>query len=171
MFLPYCFSPLMGGTQPSFVMAFHPNILSPTSHRTYNIHRDHDPRTPGRHTRKHTPVLLQSSSSEDEEDWRNFRAKLVMQYRNSNDNSGLGVDEMAASPSTSTTTSWAYESGQTIEKGSIILARNVDDDDEEDGDSDSGLTQQYFHKAIILVLGEWRIGTFLYMQDVNVRID
>jgi hypothetical protein len=78
-----------------------------------------------------------------EEDWRNFRAKLVMQYRND------GAKESEKEKSSSSSTSWAYESGDTIEKGSIILSRppTAESDDEE-----GGLIQQYFHKSIILVV-------------------
>jgi membrane-bound inhibitor of C-type lysozyme len=91
-----------------------------------------------------THSTLKSQSSENEEDWRNFRAKLVMQYRNADDTASTITNDgdfSAAKP-------WAYESGQAIEKGSIILWRSGKDA------SDTGLSQQYFHKAIILVLGE-----------------
>jgi hypothetical protein len=47
---------------------------------------------------------------------------------------------------------WAYESGNAIEKGSIILSRAPDTDGS--SDPESGLAQQFFHKSIILVLGE-----------------
>jgi len=62
------------------------------------------------------------------EDWRDFRAKLVLQ-------SELGPSG-----------GWAYESGYVIEKGSIILSRP-------EQDFSQGLNQQYFHKCVILVLG------------------
>lgn len=78
-----------------------------------------------------------------EEDWRNFRAKLVMQYRND------GVKESEKEKSSLSSTSWAYESGDTIEKGSIILSRPPTD---ESDDQEGGLIQQYFHKSIILVV-------------------
>lgn len=89
-------------------------------------------------------IRINSQVGDDtEEDWRNFRAKLVMQYRND------GVKELKKEKSSSSSTSWAYESGDTIEKGSIILSRppTAASDDEE-----GGLIQQYFHKSIILVV-------------------
>lgn len=89
-------------------------------------------------------IRINSQVGDDtEEDWRNFRAKLVMQYRND------GVNESEEEKSSLSSTSWAYESGDTIEKGSIILSRppTAESDDEE-----GGLIQQYFHKSIILVV-------------------
>ena len=114
------------------------------------------------------PSLLYLYGQVDEgvdDDWRNFRAKLVMQERKNNDN--RDQDELNTNTSTSTSTStstdstagistsnsWAYETdGQTIEKGSIILSRPLNEDD--DNNVEAGLSQQYFHKSIILVLGE-----------------
>lgn len=110
---------------PYFGTAFSPGIFSPV--------RNHYS------TKRRYETSLPSQSSENEEDWRNFRAKLVMQYRNSDD-------------TTSTLSSWAYESGMNIEKGSIILSRPLQDSVIEN--KDSGLAQQYFHKAIILVVGK-----------------
>lgn len=119
-----CF--LVIGTLSSFAMAFSPRIVSPIQN----------------YIKRHSPI--QSQSSENEEDWRNFRAKLVMQYRNLDD-----ITSTITNEDSSNTRPWAYESGQTIEKGSIILSRDSDGDS-----TDSGLAQQFFHKAIILVLGE-----------------
>lgn len=85
-----------------------------------------------------------------DDDWRNFRAKLVMQERNDN----RDQDDLNTSiAGISTSSSWAYETdAKTIEKGSIILSRPLPEDDE--NNVEAGLSQQYFHKSIILVLGE-----------------
>ena len=110
-----------------------------------------------------------------DQDWRAFRAKLVMQKDETpevssttstdvddNDLDGIGsvFDDPTTLPSTSSSSSsspslsslmnmendqWAYESGNVIEQGAVILG----------GVEQSygfGLRQQYFHKAAILVL-------------------
>jgi hypothetical protein len=56
-----------------------------------------------------------------DEDWRDFRAKLVMQFRDDEDGSSESKSSSSSS-SSSTGGRWAYESGDAIEKGSIILA-------------------------------------------------
>eukprot|EP00536_Pseudo-nitzschia_multiseries_P017146 jgi/Psemu1/223926/e_gw1.1400.7.1 len=76
----------------------------------------------------------------DDEDWRAFRAKLVMGEKNTNENG----DDLASSDSP-TSTSWAYDSGDVIEQGAVILGGI----EQEFG---FGLRQQYFHKTVILVL-------------------
>jgi len=115
--------------------------------------------------------------SESEDDWRTFRAKLVMGESTSSpsssssvggtisgddniiiDDSDLdGIGALFSSETTqSTTTStskftpldpsqWAYDSGKVIEQGAVILG-GVEQD------FGFGLRQQYFHKAVILVL-------------------
>lgn len=90
------------------------------------------------------------SNENDEEDWRNFRAKLVMQYRQ--EESGISSPNLDRDDNTSSSLNdaWAYESGDTIEKGSIVLSRHPEE--VQTKDPESGLTQQYFHKSIILVL-------------------
>jgi hypothetical protein len=93
--------------------------------------------------------LQRTQSNDNEEDWRNFRAKLVMQYRKQE--SGL-IPTRNNIDGTSANNAWAYESGYTIEKGSIVLSRHSDE--AEKNDPESGLAQQYFHKSIILVLGK-----------------
>lgn len=73
--------------------------------------------------------LAASSGGDDGESWRDFRAKLVAAER-----SDLDVD----------LDGWAYES-ELLERGSVILG----------GLEQSfgfGLRQQYFHKAVILLL-------------------
>lgn len=101
------------------------------------------------------------------QDWRAFRAKLVMQKdtpaptseagrqedgRPSGDLDGIGeiFDDQSA-PLTSSSTpmnssqKWAYDSGKVIEQGAVILG-SVEQS------YGFGLRQQYFHKAAILVL-------------------
>jgi putative AlgH/UPF0301 family transcriptional regulator len=103
-----------------------------------------------------------------DQDWRAFRAKLVMQkpekpasevIEDEGDLDGIGS---VFSTSTSTTeqeqvksssptltpldpSQWAYDSGNVIETGAVILG-GVEQD------YGFGLRQQYFHKAAILVL-------------------
>jgi putative AlgH/UPF0301 family transcriptional regulator len=103
------------------------------------------------HQRRGTITIKSSSrlhlDSEDlgEDDWRDFRAKLVMQYRGDNPSSAMQTKQGNSGKAGA----WAYESGKIIEKGSIILARPPCAMVET---ADSGLAQQYFHKSIILVL-------------------
>lgn len=112
-----------------------------------------------------------------DQDWRAFRAKLVMQKPEAaaaaEETSGIqdddgdldGIGSLFASSTISTTTTttkdspasssssftpldpsqWAYDSGNVIEKGAVILG-GVEQD------FGFGLRQQYFHKAAILVL-------------------
>jgi hypothetical protein len=101
-----------------------------------------------------------------DQDWRAFRAKLVMQKpelptaqaeQDEGDLDGIGSvfstststrEEQSSSSSTMTPldpSQWAYESGNVIEKGAVILG-GVEQD------YGFGLRQQYFHKAAILVL-------------------
>ena len=72
-------------------------------------------------------------------DWRDFRAKLVLQEQQQN--------TTAATPTTTTQpTSWAYESGDVIEKGSLIVSHPSQDF------ACGGLRQQYFYKSVVLVV-------------------
>jgi hypothetical protein len=115
--------------------------------------------------------VLYSSEEDDEEDddeeidlsdqdWRAFRAKLVMQkpekteaetVEDEGDLDGIGsVFTSTSSEEVATLTpldpsQWAYESGNVIEQGAVILG-GVEQD------YGFGLRQQYFHKAAILVL-------------------
>lgn len=72
----------------------------------------------------------------DIDDWRAFRAQLVA--GNKDDGSGENIK-------TSSSSSYAYDSGNMIEKGSIILAKVEPDF------CYFGLNQQYFHKSVMLV--------------------
>ncbi|KAG7363251.1 ACR COG1678 domain containing protein [Nitzschia inconspicua] len=89
-------------------------------------------------------------------DWRDVRAKLVMQYRHDQQESGT---KNAAATTTRTissytsdksntaaTVSWAYEAGDVIETGSLIVSHPCQDF------ACGGLRQQYFYKSVILVV-------------------
>ena len=114
-----------------------------------------------------------TSSSSRETDWRSFRAQLVMQEKkeqeintgttsssSTTEDDNLDLDGIGSLFGTTTNTnntnhhplapnssfsSWAYESGKLIEQGAIILG-GVEQD------FGFALRQQYFHKAVILVL-------------------
>ena len=107
----------------------------------------------------------ESSNDEDDEDWRAFRAKLVMSESTSEDVTKEGVVEKAQeeddldgfgalfsetsvsgfTPLDPDQYQWAYDSGKVIEKGAVILG-GVEQN------FGFGLRQQYFHKSVILVL-------------------
>jgi putative transcriptional regulator len=110
------------------------------------------------------------------DDWRDVRAKLVMQYRKKEDNEDEEEDVVMGSISTeknemknSTTTTttqkggttlsstttqstisqsncWAYDSRDVIETGSLIVSHPSQDF------TCSGLRQQYFYKCVVLVV-------------------
>ena len=80
-------------------------------------------------------------------DWRDFRARLVLRERGS-DSQQRDVnndDDDNNNNNNSTQPHWAYDAGQVIEAGSIILSSI-------DQDFGYGISQQYFHKSVILVL-------------------
>jgi hypothetical protein len=109
------------------------------------------------------------ADADEDGDWRAFRAKLVMSEGgavpiedgggsvtdDANDDDmdldGFGAlysEESVAAGSYLTPLSpsqWAYDSGKVIERGAVILG-GVEQD------FGFGLRQQYFHKAVILVL-------------------
>lgn len=95
-----------------------------------------------------------SEVGEDDEDWREFRAKLVMSHREKEsegpaesipaDNSTTATRARNQSKTEESSLHWAYESGDAIEVGSIILACP-------EQDFGHGLRQQYFHKCLVLV--------------------
>ena len=95
-----------------------------------------------------------SEGGEDDEDWRDFRAKLIMSHRKESeglaesipsDNSTTAARTRNHSkPEVESSHHWAYESGDAIEVGSIILACP-------EQDFGYGLRQQYFHKCLVLV--------------------
>eukprot|EP00591_Stephanopyxis_turris_P004031 CAMPEP_0195509260 /NCGR_PEP_ID=MMETSP0794_2-20130614/2243_1 /TAXON_ID=515487 /ORGANISM="Stephanopyxis turris, Strain CCMP 815" /LENGTH=650 /DNA_ID=CAMNT_0040636429 /DNA_START=89 /DNA_END=2041 /DNA_ORIENTATION=- len=95
------------------------------------------------------------------EDWRDFRAKLVMK----GDNNAISDDDNNSS--SNKTLWWAYDAGYLIEKGSILLSRV---------ESTLGchdLRQPYFHKCVVLILdhdeGEFTKGIVLN-RPLNVDV-
>eukprot|EP00536_Pseudo-nitzschia_multiseries_P003839 jgi/Psemu1/8665/gm1.8665_g len=123
-----------------------------------------------------------SSSNDATEDWRDIRAKLVMQYDMGENTvadataaaaaaaaSKEGTNATATTTTTTTTTStattktpssakttkannrWAYDAGDLIEVGSLIVSHPSQDW--------RGLQKQHFHKCIILVIEHSREGT------------
>jgi putative AlgH/UPF0301 family transcriptional regulator len=108
---------------------------------------------------KNDPELPMDGDKERTLDWRDVRAKLVMQYRNDQQNSEESILQHAASsttPLSSTTNTnttilvgnngWAYESGDVIETGSLIVSHPSQDF------AYGGLRQQYFYKSVVLVV-------------------
>jgi putative AlgH/UPF0301 family transcriptional regulator len=112
---------------------------------------------------------------DDEDDWRAFRARLVLMMQQQNetehdqqqqsplsflDNDSLTMTTMAATMATSTTTTtsalsssassspllWTYDAGSLVEQGSILLSRI------EPTWSCSDLDQPYLGKCVILIL-------------------
>eukprot|EP00579_Thalassiosira_antarctica_P013383 CAMPEP_0201944604 /NCGR_PEP_ID=MMETSP0903-20130614/53442_1 /ASSEMBLY_ACC=CAM_ASM_000552 /TAXON_ID=420261 /ORGANISM="Thalassiosira antarctica, Strain CCMP982" /LENGTH=182 /DNA_ID=CAMNT_0048487645 /DNA_START=67 /DNA_END=612 /DNA_ORIENTATION=- len=160
------------------VTAFSNNVrVDPSAHKACRGMMNQS----GRHRHLPTPPPTQSHrfakskndddeeiDPDDEEDWRAFRAKLVMSEDPSSspqssagventedtivDDSDLdGIGSLFSDGSSSTAftpldpSQWAYDSGKVIEKGAVILG-GVEQD------FGFGLRQQYFHKAVILVL-------------------
>jgi len=90
-------------------------------------------------SQSHSTRLKMADSSDTEEDWRDFRARLVAQEQKTTDKTTI------SSPAIVTDSTWAYELGSVIEEGCVILSRH-------EHDFCYGLKQQYFHKSIMLVL-------------------
>jgi len=91
------------------------------------------------------------------EDWRDVRAKLVMQYSQGEDittkksNSTIVITTQSTSAITSKC--WAYDSKGAIEVGSLIISHPSQDS------ACGGLRQQHFHKCIVLVIDHSHEGT------------
>ena len=90
-------------------------------------------------------IRLQAAedSKDDVDDWRKFRANLVLQDLIEENGDSIENNKDAAKTSSK---SWAYEAGTLIEKGSIILSRV------ESSLGCHDLRQPYFHKCAVLVL-------------------
>lgn len=109
-------------------------------------------------------LFLSNRKGEDpnEQDWRDVRAKLVMQY-DKGENDIAAATSRKGSNSTSKTSSatptadtnhrhrWAYDSGDVIEVSSLVVSRPSQDW--------GGLKKQHFHKCIILIIEHNREGT------------
>jgi len=154
-------------------MRVNPTTVAPPSGMMHKFPRSVYLPTPSISISTHSYRLAKSESDGDDEmspeedegeDWRAFRAKLVMsEGQKSSSSQGTGdniiVDDsdldgigslFADGPSTTELTpldpsQWAYDSGKVIEKGAVILG-GVEQD------FGFGLRQQYFHKAVILVI-------------------
>ena len=112
-------------------------------------------------------VYYNNANDEDDDDvdWRSFRAHLVSIYdqdvntitpatnhhqkSTSFFNEGEDGDEEMHN-------SWIYETGTTIETGTVLLHRidNTQDDDGSSSNSNAGygLARQYLHKSVVLIL-------------------
>jgi putative transcriptional regulator len=86
---------------------------------------------PGRSLRVNRLSSLKSIDDDGTEDWRAFRAKLV---------------QNETVTSTDRETSWTYDTGLLIEKGSIVLSRV------EDSLGCHDLRQPYFAKCVVLIV-------------------
>jgi len=91
------------------------------------------------------------------EDWRDVRAKLVLQYSQEEDNFRNGSNSTSASTtqliSMTSANHWAYDSKGTIEVGSLIVSHPSQDS------ACGGLRQQHFHKCILLIINHSEMGT------------
>lgn len=102
------------------------------------------------------PLFVSQNEGADEEqnddvDWRDFRARLVMKEKSSQSSSSAmsGSGTLAEGKDCSSpvsTESWAYESGHVIEAGSLIVSHPSQDF------AYGGLRQQYFYKCVVLVV-------------------
>lgn len=92
-----------------------------------------------------------------EMDWRDVRAKLVIQYSQGEDattgsSNSTAVVTQKSMPAI-TTDRWAYDSGDVVEIGSLIVSHPSQDS------ACGGLRQQHFHKCIVLVIEHSPEGT------------
>lgn len=104
--------------------------------------------------------VLASSRNFDEsascEDWRDVRAKLVMQYSQGEDMTDNGTNSTSVATTTLTEVApknWAYDSKGTIEVGSLLVSHPSQDS------ACGGLRRQHFHKCIVLVIDHSKEGT------------
>jgi hypothetical protein len=87
-----------------------------------------------------TPLFSVTENGEEEVDWRDFRARLVLQQRQEEDQKD--PVKITSEP----LSEWAYDAGQVIETGSLVVSRPEPDF------CMGGLRQQYFHKSVIIIL-------------------
>lgn len=97
-------------------------------------------------------LFLSNRKADDpKEDWRDIRAKLVMQYDQGENAVAMKESNSTGILSATATNRWAYDSGDLIEVGSLIVSRPSQDW--------GGLKKQHFHKCIILVIDHSPDGT------------
>ena len=126
--------------------SFHPLTVTPFSSR---VNREGS-----------SSHLLASGRDFDEsasgEDWRDVRAKLVMQYSRGEDLTEKGSNSTSATAATVTKvvpTDWAYDSKGAIEVGTLLVSHPSQDS------ACGGLRRQHFHKCIVLVIDHSKEGT------------
>jgi putative transcriptional regulator len=97
------------------------------------------------------------NDNNSDEDWRDVRAKLVMQYSQGEDIATKGSNSTSITTTSSvpaiTNNCWAYDSKGAIEVGSLIVSHPSQDS------ACGGLRQQHFHKCIVLVVEHSQEGT------------
>lgn len=109
--------------------------------------------------RKSNEHNIPGDDNNKEMDWRDVRAKLVIQYSQAEKedattgsmnmcSNSTAVSTNKSMPAITTTTNhrWAYDSGDVIEIGSLIVSHPSQDS------ACGGLRQQHFHKCIVLVI-------------------
>ncbi len=97
-------------------------------------------------SRRSSPLYF-SEHQEEEEDWRDVRAKLMQQYNTDSEKKVQFQSTTNHTSTTNTTTAtWAYDSGTIVECGSLIVSHPIQDF------ACGGLKQQYFHKCVVLVV-------------------
>ena len=127
---------LMAGGCSSFVVRNRYNDRKPSSFgRLYSL----DPKGDNDETTK--------DGEEEEEDWRAFRARLVMNEAldNSSSSSSSKSTPTTSSPS-EPLSSWTYDTGTFVEQGSIVISRV------ESSLGCHDLRQPYFGKCVILIV-------------------
>lgn len=114
-----------------------------------------------RYRGKPSYLTLSSRNGEEDisgEDWRDVRAKLVMQYSQAEDAAAKGSNSTSTATMTQSKQdiakkSWVYDSKSTIEVGSLIVSHPSQDS------ACGGLRRQHFHKCIVLVIFHSKEGT------------
>ncbi len=96
----------------------------------------------------------ETADEENEMDWREFRARLVSTYDmpEKDNRDQTKFDDH----------SWMYETGSTIETGSVLIHKIDNDFD----DSGYGLARQYLHKSVVLILEHDNVGTSMSTKGV-----
>jgi putative AlgH/UPF0301 family transcriptional regulator len=89
----------------------------------------------------------ENDDEDDKVDWRSFRARLVSIY--DQDVNTMANDDEVDSNGNAVEDSWIYETGSTIETGSVLLHKI---DDTSTDNSGYGLGRQYLHKSAVLIL-------------------
>mmetsp|Transcript_21721 Transcript_21721/g.51752 ORF Transcript_21721/g.51752 Transcript_21721/m.51752 type:complete len:590 (+) Transcript_21721:76-1845(+) len=116
------------------------------------------------------PLHEKGDINNSEEDWRDVRAKLVMQYCQEEDICKKRSDPTSASRTKSILSKskrqWTYDSKGAIEVGSLIVSHPSQDS------ACGGLRQQHFHKCIVFIINHSPKGTqgIILNRPTNRRI-